>query len=120
MSIKYVFAFNNKLPWKHEVASMVLDLAKGGAPSGNRETEVRKKGMYVITISLIELWKTAFFGDDNLFLQYSTVRKGIVEILKDYQNSVALPSLSHDEKRKSMLSGKNTKATYERLESQKL
>ena len=105
MSIQYVFAFNDKLPWKHEVVSMVMDLAPGGAAAGSGETALRKKVMYQLTRSLIELWIKAF-GDDNLVLSYKSVRKRIVNLLQGYNNCVTKISKSSDDHRKACYKNK--------------
>ena len=65
----YVFVFNEKLPWRHEITSMILEQARSGAPSGPRQTDKRKEAVSAMTTSMIAIWKKAF-GKKPIYLHY--------------------------------------------------
>ena len=66
-----MFVFNEKLPWRHEITSMILEQARSGAPSGPRQTDKRKEAVSYMTTtgSVIAIWKKAF-GKKPIYLHY--------------------------------------------------
>ena len=82
----FVFAFNEKLPWKHEIISMILEQARSGTPSGKEQTGKRKKAVSAMTYSVIAIWKKAF-GEEPIYLSYKSVKDKIIDMLKEYHNT---------------------------------
>ena len=100
----YVFCFNNKLPWKHEVVLSILEVSKSDPV---KETKQRKEVMICMVNSLTKLWETAFGSTELLLMTKHRTRQEIVKLLKDFHASVTLPGKSADAKRKVEYRGKS-------------
>ena len=87
----YVFCFNNKLPWKHEIVLSILEISKSDPV---KETKQRKEVMICMVNSLTKLWETAFGSSESLLMAKNRIRQEIVKLLKDFHASVTLPGKS--------------------------